>query len=69
MVGVDSHVTAWLAEVLEDSEYTAIMSSEAAVMNKSTVARAYGYNGCADVLAKVIHPTSLFSTQVGVVLP
>lgn len=51
LLGIDSSVENWRADVLENSAYTAIMRQPTAALTKTMVEAAYGYNAISKLLA------------------
>lgn len=63
MVGVDSTVPNWRAEVLENSMYTRLMATDANGVTASRVEQAYGYNAMSRLLCNTPSFARDFSGQ------
>ena len=56
MVGANSGIPEWRAEVLENSAYIRVMSSQARDITSAMVEDAYGYNAATKAVAKALYP-------------
>lgn len=61
MVGVDSVVPNWRAEVLEASDYVKMMGVKSTQLTSALLQSAYGYNAIAKILGDTPRKTTLFS--------
>lgn len=69
MLGIDSTVTNWRAEVLEESGYSEIMRSECRDVTNDLVQKAYGYNAISKILGDTPQNTYDFSSKKAVDVP
>lgn len=69
MLGIDSTVPNWRAEVLEASAYTQIMRSPDMGLSKELVQQAYGYNAISGMLANTPQHAYISSLQKIVDVP
>lgn len=56
MVGANAGIPEWRAEVLENSAYIKVMSSQARDITSTMVEDAYGYNAATKAVAKTLYP-------------
>lgn len=61
MLGIDSTVSNWRAEVLENSDYTRIMRSTSNSITRTMVQDGYGYNGISFISGNTPSETYIFS--------
>lgn len=69
MLGIDSTVTNWRADVLEASGYTEIMGSHVNDLTNELVQKAYGYNAISVYIANTPNATYDFSSKKAVDVP
>lgn len=69
MLGIDSTVNNWRAEVLEAAGYTEIMRSECKNVTNELVQKAYGYNAISVILGQTPSATYDFSNKKVIDVP
>lgn len=69
MLGLDSVVNNWRAEVLENSDYTKIMDSRCADITNEMVQNAYGYNSISTIIGYTPQKPYSFSNRQVIDVP
>ena len=69
MLGIDSTVQNWRAEILENSHYTQIMRSDPRFVTNEMVQYGYGYNAISKIIADTPNPTYSFSGTIAADVP